>query len=360
MKLPYEIAEKTVLAVDVGGTNTSLALMQGVSQKLELLLERSYLTKKESSLSRLMLSFLAEARDRGLSKASACCISAAGPLEGRTIKLTNASWILDASLIENETGMPVKLINDFSAIAWGVLLLDTKNSAELLQLEDMDGRKPEPDPGAPILVLGAGTGLGYGFVLRDSGRQRVYASEGGHASLPVYDAETRALSSWLEGRFSFAAGTEAAVSGPGLSNIYEFLAFGKEPGGAAGAREKAAKIMHLEEAKRPEAIALAAEEGDSLCMHAMDIFVRLYARAAADAATVFLPRGGIYLAGGIAAKNARWFTEKRRFMDSFAKGYREHVRAIAKATPVFIVRNYSISLYGDAFAALMEPERSKF
>jgi len=84
----------------------------------------------------------------------------------------------------------------------------------------------------------------------------------------------------------------------------------------------------------------------------MDMFVRLYARVACDAAAVFLPTGGVYLAGGVAAKNLSRFTEGDRFMRTFGMAYREHVRDIAARTPVFVVKDYAISIYGAANAAL--------
>ena len=83
------------------------------------------------------------------------------------------------------------------------------------------------------------------------------------------------------------------------------------------------------------------------------MFIRLYARVAADAATTFLPSGGIFLAGGIAAKNEGRFLRDNRFMETFEKAYRGHIRSILASTPVMIVKDYSISLYGAANAAAM-------
>ena len=85
----------------------------------------------------------------------------------------------------------------------------------------------------------------------------------------------------------------------------------------------------------------------------MDAFVKLYARVAADLCAAFLPRGGIYLAGGIAAKNEARFLEGSRFMGMFEQSYREHIRAILRNVPVMIVKDYDISLYGAANAAVL-------
>jgi glucokinase len=197
------------------------------------------------------------------------------------------------------------------------------------------------------VVIGAGTGLGFGYALRDDGTTRVYPSEGGHVCLPVYDDESRAFSRWLEGRYGFAAGAEAGVSGQGIAAIFEFMA-----GSEAKPSDAVRAALALPADERPALVSKAAEDGDGLCLRVMDMFVRLYARVAADAASVFMPSGGIYLAGGIAAKNLTRFTEGYRFMRGFGLGYREHVRAIASRTPVYVVKDYAISIYGAANAAV--------
>jgi glucokinase len=242
--------------------------------------------------------------------------------------------------------MPTLVINDFSAIAWGILLLDRNNPDELVQLPAPDGSMVAPSADGPVVVIGAGTGLGFGYILRDGGI-RVYPSEGGHVCLPVFNEESREFSLWLEKQYGFAAGAEAGVSGQGLGNIFSFMT-----GSAVKLSETARTIAESAESDRPAMIAEAAAKGDPLCVRVMRMFVQLYARVASDAAAVFLPSGGIYLAGGVAAKNLRFFTEDHSFMDGFGKAYRDHIKAIAARTPIFIVKDYAISIYGAANAAI--------
>lgn len=344
--------DTTILAVDVGGTNISCAIVEFRSGRFAKCFERRYGTRSEPSLLVPLGRFIDEAQAAGVSRPHLLCVSGAGPVVGRSIKLTNAPWGIDGAELEERFGLEAFVINDFSAIAWGVMLLDPDNADELVPLANPGGRPIAPDREGPMVVLGAGTGLGFGFVMRDDGVIRVYPSEGGHISLPVYDDETRALSRWLEGEYGFAAGVEAGVSGQGIGHIFEFLAT-RESRPTVAVRT----IREAVEQDRPAMVAKAAAEGDALCLHAMDIFVRLYARFASDAAAMFLPSGGVYLAGGIAAKNIHFFVDGNRFMDSFGKGYREHVRDIAARTPVFIVKDYDISIYGAANAALHLAQR---
>jgi glucokinase len=339
--------DTTILAVDVGGTNISCAIVDFRSGRLTKSFERRYGTRSEPSLLVPLGRFIEEASTAKAPRPRLLCVSGAGPVVGRRIRLTNAAWGIDAAELENRFGLRTFVINDFSAIAWGVLLLDPDDSTELVPLASPGGGVVAPDGDGPLVVLGAGTGLGFGFVMRDDGMIRVYPSEGGHISLPVYDDETRALSRWLEDAYGFAAGVEAGVSGQGIGHIFAFLA-ARESYPSAAVRH----ILEASEQDRPAMVSKAASEGEPLCLHAMDIFVRLYARFASDAAAMFLPSGGVYLAGGIAAKNIQFFVDADRFMESFGKGYREHIRDIAARTPVYIVKDYDISIYGAANAAL--------
>jgi len=347
MHAPSNAPGATVLAVDVGGTNTSCAIVETGGGAFVKSFERRYSTKAEPSLVEPLGRFIAEASGEGAPRPESICVSGAGPVVGRSITLTNAPWGIDGEHLEARFGLPVFVINDFSAIAWGVLLLDPKEPAELFQLPVPGGLLVEPSKTGPVVIIGAGTGLGFGFVLRDEAGTHVYPSEGGHVCLPVYDDESREFSRWLEHKYGFAAGAEAGVSGQGIGNIFTFLVT-RDVHLSADARV----ILEARDDDRPALIAKAAETGDPLCGRTMDMFVKLYARIASDAAATFLPSGGIYLAGGVAAKNLTWFTEGDRFMRSFGMAYREHIRAIAARTPVFVVKDYAISIYGAANAAI--------
>jgi glucokinase len=84
----------------------------------------------------------------------------------------------------------------------------------------------------------------------------------------------------------------------------------------------------------------------------MKLFVKMYGSFAGSLAVVFLPFGGIYLAGGIATKNEWLFLEDNLFMKYFEQNYNPILRPLLKKIPVYIVRDYSISLYGAANAAV--------
>ena len=53
-------------------------------------------------------------------------------------------------------------------------------------------------------------------------------------------------------------------------------------------------------------MAAGAEAGDALCVRAVELFVEALAGALRDAALHLLPDGGLFLAGGIAPRLAKW------------------------------------------------------
>ena len=167
-------------------------------------------------------------------------------------------------------------------------------------------------------------------------------------ALPVLDEETMDLWQHLRAGTDSLPDAECAVSGPGIAAIHAFLLqSGRVPATATGDR-----ILALPAGARPAEIAANADL-DAGCGRAMDLFVDLYARVASELATVFLPTGGLFLAGGIAAKNASRFLDGQRFMRGFGRNCRPHIDGILRATPVFMVRDYAISLYGAAHAACL-------
>ncbi|HWP69045.1 MAG TPA: glucokinase, partial [Rectinemataceae bacterium] len=112
----------------------------------------------------------------------------------------------------------------------------------------------------------------------------------------------------------------------------------------------ARRILEKPEHERPALIA-ANRENDFRCAQCMELFAKFYARKISNLATVFLPFGGIYLAGGISSKNQDFLLEDNRFMRAFEQNYAPHIRELLSGVPVMIVRDYSISLIGAANAA---------
>lgn len=334
--------DNLILVADVGGTNLSLALLAPGASGYRLHRKARFSTQDEPSLLGPIRRFLASAPGDHPVRA---CLSGAGPVLNRRIHLTNAPWDMDGAALEQALGIPVRLVNDFTALSCGVLELDLSDAGQVLPVPHGDGSLPKADPQGLALVVGAGTGLGVGFIVRTPQGARAYPSEGGHIGLPVFDEDSLALWRHLADGLPGPPGAELAVSGQGLARILRFLLDSGRAPGTAGITT----LLDLPPADQPAAISARAGS-DPACARAMAMFVDLYARVCAELCAAFLPTGGLFLAGGIAAKNLERFLEGGRFMSRFERNYRPHLEALTRETSVFITRDYDLSLYGAARA----------
>jgi glucokinase len=233
----------------------------------------------------------------------------------------------------------VELINDFAAMGFGLLTLQP---SELLTLN-----AAPHDPMAPIATIGAGTGLGECFLTpREGGAYNCFACEGGHVDFaPINDLEIELLQ-FLKRKFKAdkRVSVERVISGPGLSNIFEFLCarFPEKVDTAVFAEWKAAGDMQ-------GAVVGSHAPSDPLCHQAMEIFVSAYGREAGNAALKYLPRGGFYITGGMAPKNLPYFAESPLFLEAFFDKGR--VSVALRAVPVYIVLTEELGERGAHFHA---------
>ncbi|CAK0819994.1 unnamed protein product [Prorocentrum cordatum] len=139
-------------------------------------------------------------------------------------------WIIDGPMLEERFGLQcIEVINDFVAQGYGTLTLRADEKIHIY------GPKTALS-GAPIACIGAGTGLGQCFLTADAeGEYTAFPSEGGHAEFAPRGAgndETQIeLLRYLKVKFSGwnRISFERVVSGKGICNTYEFLAY-KNPG----------------------------------------------------------------------------------------------------------------------------------
>ena len=302
-----------VLAGDVGGTKT---LLRCVDDKGDVVAERRFESRQFRTFDQLLSVFL-----ESCPAVEAACFAVAGAVIGGRAEVTNLTWQIDADALERAFSIPhVDLINDFYAVALGVPLM---GDADLVNLQAADR-----DRTAPIAILGAGTGLGEAFVVPHGGEWVVIPSEGGHADFAPQDEEQARLLLWLRARHGRVS-WERVVSGMGLTNIYEFL------GGTV-----------------VEPAAIASSE-DAAARRAREIFVDAYGAEAGNMGLQVLARGGVFLAGGIAAKNIDWFKDGR-FLEAFRRKGR--FSSLMETMPVDVIVNEQVGLIGAAARARQKAE----
>jgi glucokinase len=317
-----------ILAGDIGGTKTKLALYSLQGDKLVSTVKKSFPSKDYPSLEAVLREFRAQAAD----PISAACFGVAGPVIDGTSKTPNLPWFLDAREIARCLDLDsVALINDLEATGYGVATLDT---GEFLTLS-----AGKVHPQATKALIAAGTGLGEAILYWDGDGYRPLASEGGHADFAPRSALEIELLAYLIARFEHVS-YERVISGPGILNIYNFLKDSgrhREPGwmrDRLAAGDPGAVISEAALAKETE-----------ICVQALDLFVSAYGAEAGNLALRAKALGGIYVGGGIAPKILSKLADGE-FMRAFgAKG--RYAELLARA-PVHIILNDEAALRGAA------------
>ncbi|MEA5471368.1 glucokinase [Spirulina sp. 06S082] len=325
-----------LLAGDIGGTKTILQAVESTEKGLNPIFEAKYLSQDFADLVPIAQQFLATAaKEVGQElHPEKACFAIAGPVADDRCTLTNLSWVLDGRRLEKELGIAkVSLINDFAAIGYGVFGLKPE---DIHSLQDV-----QADKTAPIAIIGAGTGLGEGFVIPQGTGYRVFASEGGHADFaPRNELEFKLLKYFHEVRKLQRVSVERVVSGMGIAAIYEFLKSLGEIPESSEIEEEIAK----EDADIGAIVSRGAtEKGDRLCKETLDLFIDAYGAEAGNLALKLLPYGGLYIAGGIAAKILPVLREGK-FMTAFkTKG---RVSPVLNNVPIHVILNPQVGLLG--------------
>jgi glucokinase len=342
--------DQVILAGDIGGTNTNLALVGRKKNKFTIIMKCDYKSAEVTSLVNPVKEVVAEGKKKnpGL-KIDLCCISAAGPVENNFCKLTNCKWAIDGKEIEKAIRVKTLVINDFTAIGYGIPTLDVENKTQITRLRCTDKTLPTPTGDIKIAV-GAGTGLGVGYIISHEGTYRAYPSEGGHSGFADFDEATRELKQYVMTKKNLrrtSVGTEPFVSGMGIANIFNFMKDTKK----ISIRGVLKDIDATRDEDKPALISKNAKS-NNVCKKIMQLFVAMYGRFAGSLAVIFLPTSGVYLAGGIVSKNEKLFLEDNLFMKNFELNYNPNIRPLLKKIPVYIIKDYSISLYGAANAGV--------
>jgi len=276
-----------LLAGDIGGTKTKLALYQLGGDGLAPLRDGTYKSIHYDGLVGIVSDFLAGSD----ALPAAACFGVAGPVNDGRCRTTNLPWVVEESVISSHTGIPaVRLLNDLQAMALGLARLPQEDLVEL---------NPDAQPHTGnIAVIAAGTGCGEAMLYWDGQTHHAIATEGGHADFAPNTQAQEGLLRSLRAKFGGHVSYERILSGPGLYNIYQYLATeniapelpafrdallaGEDPGRLIG---------HF-----------ALEENDPLCRETLRLFVSVYGAEAGNWALKTLAYGGLLIGGGIAAK----------------------------------------------------------
>ncbi len=322
---------KRVLAGDIGGTKTNLAVYTVVSPtKLRREREASFPSRAYRGLEPIVREFL----DAGKEKMAAAAFGIAGPVVDDTVKTTNLPWMVRASKLAREIGCKrVSLLNDLEATAFGALFVPPRELHTVNRGKRRSGN---------VAVIAAGTGLGQAFLFWDGERYRPVPTEGGHADFGPRNEKELALLIYLQKRFPRVS-YERVLSGPGLVHIFDF--FAEELG-----RPVAADVQErLKTEDRGAVVGQAGVAGTcATCVEAVETFASLYGAQAGNLALTVMSIGGVFVGGGIAAKLLPKLTDGV-FMGAFTDKGR--YRGFMEELPVRIILNQKTALLGAGHTA---------
>ncbi|RJX35914.1 MAG: glucokinase [Desulfarculus sp.] len=309
-----------ILTADIGATNSRFAHFEVRGQELGLVQSVWLPTQAASSFAEL----LAQLKGSGLAlepaQAAAIALGLPGPvLGGVYCQPPYIAWDVDLARDRGLLGPgPVLLLNDFAAQAYAC------RSPIMAQAQPV--LPGEVDYSAALAVIGAGSNLGHAALLPDGrGGHRALASEYGHAAFAFAGGREAEYQRFLAGKTGDTAPSgDAVVSGRGLRHLHWFLT-GQD----------------LE-----PAVVAAGLGQDSETLRWMAGF---YGRACRQWALAVLALGGVYVAGGLAARAPALVTHPE-----FGREFRQGggLSRLLERTPVFLNRNQESGLWGAAQAAL--------
>ncbi|RIK57939.1 MAG: glucokinase [Nitrospira sp.] len=324
-----------ILAGDIGGTKTNLALYDWTTERAEPILEDSFHSRDYKSLEDIVEEFLnsplptVSAEDPGEATDRPEAETPAAPA------LVPLPWIIDGGTLSTRFNIPhVRLLNDLEATAYGLPFL------RLDELVVLNAGTP-PQTKQALALIAAGTGLGESILYWDGTRYRPMPSEGGHTDFaPNSDSEIELLRH-LRGSYLHVS-YERVVSGPGLHAVYEYLRDTK--------KNEPTWLAEKIKAGNPAAeIAEAGLKGQAdIAKQALDLFASIYGAEAGNLALKGLTLDGVFVAGGIAPKILPKLQD-----GSFMRGFtnKGRYKRLMTQIPVKVVTNDKTALLGAASVA---------
>ena len=317
----------SILVADIGGTNARFAFTQAGQECPPLLAQHRVATTDFATLKDALLDYLGRHPQQRPARA---VLAVASAVTGDAIKITNNPWAFSISQLGREIGMPVEVINDFTAMA---------SVLPVLKVDDLQAvGTAQPSNRAQATsrcyaVVGPGTGLGVGGVIVQGGRAVVIQSEGGHVGFAPGNAYELELLKALLTRYPRVS-AERLISGSGLGNLLQ-----------AVAAVEGQATLELTPAQITET---ATADPHGLCARTLRVFAELLGSFAGDVALALGAWDGVFLPGGVTQKLLPWIMDggfRQRFED---KGRHS---AILQRIPTQIITHPQAGLLGTAVHA---------
>jgi len=276
-----------ILAGDIGGTKCNLGLFVPQGIALRSIFQRRLPTRDYSAFTMLIEDFLGHAAlDQ---KQKRLVIDAAGfgvagvVADGRHYS-ENLPWAVDSSDLPRKLNLKsISLVNDLAATALSLDRLDANDFRYLNQ--------GTPAPHGTKAVIAAGTGLGEALLFWDGKGYQVAAAEGGQADFaPRNDREIQLLS-YLRQQLPQVS-CEEIISGRGFRRIHELF--------SPAVRHES--FADIDGNPASEITQRGMAQSCDTCVETLNFWTEIFGGMTGNFALQTMALGGVYVAGGIAAK----------------------------------------------------------
>ena len=322
----------TLLAGDIGGTKTVLAVGTNNGERPSLRTSARFTTLEYADFDTLLTTFINQ-HCRGV-EFDGAVLGLAGPVRNGICYLTNVPWKISSTSIAQRLKVPtgrVNLLNDIEAMGHVVPVL---RRDELITLQ---AGHPLAEGNAALIA--PGTGLGEVVLHRVNVQLLPVPTEAGHTDFAARTSTEQALQHALTDIFGRTS-WEHVLSGPGLTYIHDFTHAGKTCRAING--ENATKPL-------PEQITESAlSQRCPRCVDTLKLFVSALGAEAGNLGLRAVATAGVYIGGGIAPNILEAF-QSELFLTAFHdKGPMDQLMS---ELPVHVIRTAQPALLGAAIAA---------
>ena len=188
-----------------------------------------------------------------------------------------------------------------------------------------------------IGIVGPGTGLGTAGLRKKDGQIVPIIGEGGHIGFAPESRVQMKLLAQLRNQFDRVC-DERLVSGPGVVNIYHALCN--------------IRGNNVTDMTAADIFSLAAESADDIARESIEIFYEILGQVAGNLALTLGAFDGVYIGGGIVARNPDLIINSR-FRTGFERKGRH--RSLMEKTPTNVILHPHPGLLGASYCAQQMP-----
>jgi glucokinase len=323
---------KMLLAGDVGGTKTNLAIFPAGNENITPVVEQTFQSRNYSSLESLVKEFLDEAKIA----VQYATFGVAGPVIEGKVSTTNLPWVIDEKQVLAEFNLTsAHLLNDLEATAYSVPFLKPEDLHTI--------NSGEPTPRGTIAVIAPGTGLGEAYLTWNGVRYQAHGSEGGHVDFAPTNSIEMNLLNYLVGRFHHVS-YERVCSGQGIRNIYDY--YHKDLAGdeKSWLKQETQQVVTADDPVPVIAkAALRGERSCLLCVSTINAFITILAQEAGNLALKFLATKGVFVGGGVSI-HILPAIKNDQFVEVFAQKGR--MSKLLSRIPIHVILNSKAALLG--------------